>query len=54
MAMDMDMHEYDSTEASATGPTSPPTGIRSPVVVEELQAKEVAPLPQRELQAKEV
>merc|ERR1719187_1824768 len=49
--MDMDMHEYDNTEASATGPTSPATVTKSPVVVEEEQAKEVEPLPGKVVRA---
>merc|ERR1719290_944521 len=47
MAMDMDMHEYDNTEASATDLPTLATANKSPVVVEEVQAKEVEPLPEK-------
>ena len=52
MAMDMDMHEYDNTEASATDLPTPATVTKSPVVVEEVQAKEVEPLPEKVVRAK--
>merc|ERR1719309_1036055 len=49
MAMDMDMHEYDNTEATATDLPTLATVTKSPVVVDEVQAKdkEVEPLPKK-------
>ena len=50
MAMDMDMHEYASTDTAATDLPIPATDSRSPVVVEEI--KEVEPLPEKVVRAK--
>lgn len=52
MAMDMDMHEYDSTEATATDLPTLATATKSPVVVDEVQAKAVEPLPKKVVRAK--
>ena len=52
MAMDMDMHEYDNPEASATDLPPPATVTKSPVVVEEVQAKKDEPLPEKVVRAK--
>merc|ERR1719187_2532920 len=50
--MDMDMHEYDNTEATATDLPTLATATKSPVVVDEVQAKDVEPLPKKVLRAK--
>merc|ERR1719290_928213 len=47
MSMDMDMHEYDNTEASATDLPTLDTATKSPVVVDEVQAKDVEPKPEK-------
>jgi len=52
MAMDMDMHEYDNTEATATDLPTLATVTKSPAVVEDVQAKKVEPLPKKVVRAK--
>merc|ERR1719290_450928 len=47
MSMDMDMHEYDNTEASATDLPTLDTATKSPVVVEKVQTNEVEPKPEK-------
>merc|ERR1719402_2051087 len=52
MSMDMDMHQYDNTEATATDLPTLATVTKSPAVVEDVQAKKVEPLPKKVVRAK--